>query len=259
MTNDEPKQPGSVTAALLIIGDEILSGRTQDRNIGHIANVLSEAGISLREVRIVPDVECEIIDAVNSLRRRYRYLFTTGGIGPTHDDITTDAIGRAFGVAVNEDERAVEAMRKHAPDAKLSGRRMRMARIPEGATLVDNIVSGAPGYMLENVIVMAGIPRIMQAMMQAVLPRLEKGRKIAARQVRVDAPEGDVAPGLAALQTAFPSVQIGSYPFYEEGSVGTYVVLRSVEPSDLTRALEDLWSLIAEQGFAASDADDGKK
>jgi molybdopterin-biosynthesis enzyme MoeA-like protein len=245
----------TVTAALVVIGEEILSGRTQDANIAYIATHLGKIGIALREVRIVPDLEQEIVGAVNALRPLYTYVFTTGGIGPTHDDITTDAIAKAFGVTVDIDPRAVEAMRKGYSDADLTPTRLRMARIPEGADLIDNPISKAPGFMLENVVVMAGIPRIMQVMLDSVSSRLRTGRKMLSRSVRVDVPEGDAAPGLAALQDAYPTVQIGSYPFFEKGRLGTYVVLRCVDEATLTRAHGDLWKLIEREGFKAADSE----
>ncbi len=244
-----------VTAALLVIGEEILSGRTQDANTGYIAKLLDEAGIALREVRVVPDIEDEIADAVNALRRRFRYVLTTGGIGPTHDDVTTDAIGKAFGVGVAEDPRAIRVFEERYPGEPLSPGRRRMARIPEGAELVANPVSGAPGYMIENVIVMAGIPRIMQAMMEDVLPRLEKGRPVASRSVRVDAPEGNVAGGLAALQQQHPKVQIGSYPFFEETRVGTYVVLRSADTILIEAAITELRAFLVREGMEHAEAE----
>jgi molybdenum cofactor synthesis domain-containing protein len=250
-------QQGSdtVTAALVVIGEEILSGRTQDANIPYIAAYLTRIGILLREVRVVADVESEIVAAVNELRKRFTYVFTTGGIGPTHDDVTTDALAKAFGVEVVVDPEAVSAMRKLFSDEELTPARLRMARIPTGASLIDNAISRAPGYMLENVIVMAGVPRIMQVMLDAVSPRLGKGRPMLSRAVRVDVPEGDVAPGLAELQSAHPEVQIGSYPFFENKRLGTYVVLRSTDTARLDAAEKALWILIAKEGFAAATGD----
>ena len=246
----------TVTAALIVIGEEILSGRTQDANIAYIAAYLTRIGISLREVRVVADVEAEIVAAVNELRARSTYVFTTGGIGPTHDDVTTDAIAKAFGVEVVVDPEAVAAMRRHFSEHELTPARLRMARVPEGATLIDNAISRAPGYMIGNVIVMAGVPRIMQVMLDAVSPRLAKGRPMLARSVRIDAPEGDVAPGLAELQAAHPDVQIGSYPFFENKRLGTYVVLRSCDASKVEAAQTELWKLIHKEGFAAAAAGD---
>ena len=195
------------------------------------------------------------VEALNALRARYTYVFTTGGIGPTHDDVTTDAIAKAFGVEVVTDPEAVAAMRKRFSEQELTSARLRMARIPAGASLIDNAISRAPGYMIGNVIVMAGVPRIMQVMLDAVSPRLSKGRPMLARSVRVDAPEGDVAPGLAELQAAHPKVQIGSYPFFENKRLGTYVVLRSVDSGRLEAAEKALWILIGKEGFAAAAAE----
>jgi molybdenum cofactor synthesis domain-containing protein len=254
--SDQTRNSDTVTAALVVIGEEILSGRTQDANIGYIAAYLGKIGIGLREVRIVPDVEAEIVTAVNDLRPRFAYVFTTGGIGPTHDDVTTDAIGKAFGVKVEIDPRAVEAMRKGYSGLELTPTRLRMARVPSGAELIDNAVSRAPGFMLGNVVVMAGVPRIMQVMLDAVAPRLAKGRPMLARSVRISVPEGDTAPGLAALQLAHAGVQIGSYPFFEKSRLGTYVVLRSVDREALDRAHVALWALIEKQGFIAVAAEE---
>jgi molybdenum cofactor synthesis domain-containing protein len=248
---NQKQSPETVTAALLVIGDEILSGRTRDENISYIASSLTCVGIALREVRVVADLEPEIVAAINELRPRFAYVFSTGGIGPTHDDVTTDAIAKAFGVGVKVDQGAVQAMRKIFNEAELTPARLRMARIPEGAELVDNPISRAPGFMIENVIVMAGVPRIMQVMLDAVMPRLRKGRPLLSRSVRVDVPEGDVAPALAALQESHPDVQIGSYPFFEKRRLGTYVVLRGADAEALGAALKDLWTMIAKEGFKA--------
>jgi molybdopterin-biosynthesis enzyme MoeA-like protein len=241
----------AVTAALVVIGEEILSGRTREENILYIAGYLTPIGISLREVRVIPDLEPEIAAAVNDLRPRFTYVFTTGGIGPTHDDVTTDAIARAFDVPVVVAPEAVAAMRQHFSDKELTPARLRMARIPEGAELIDNAISRAPGFMIGNVIVMAGVPRIMQVMLDAVMPRLAKGRPMLSRSVRIDAPEGDVAPGLSELQSAHPEVQIGSYPFFEEKRLGTYVVLRCADAAKLAAAVAALGALIAKEHFPA--------
>ena len=246
----------TVTAALLVIGEEILSGRTRDENIAYIAAYLTRIGIVLREIRVVADSKAEIAAAVNDLRRRFTYVFTTGGIGPTHDDVTTDAIAMAFGVEVVVDPEAVAAMRKLFSSEELTPARLRMARIPRGAALIDNAISRAPGFMLENVIVMAGVPRIMQVMLDAVTPRLAKGRPILTRSIRLDVPEGDAAPGLAELQASHPEVQIGSYPFFENKRLGTYVVLRSSDEAKLEAAQNALWIFIHNEGFAAASGDD---
>jgi molybdenum cofactor synthesis domain-containing protein len=252
---DQDPAPTTVTAALIVIGEEILSGRTRDENIAYVASYLTRVGIMLREIRVVADIEAEIVAAVNALRPRFTYVFTTGGIGPTHDDITTDAIAKAFAVEVVVDPAAVAAMRQRFSDQELTPARLRMARIPKGAALIDNVLSRAPGFMLENVIVMAGVPRIMQVMLDAVAPRLAKGRPMLSRSVRVDVPEGDVAEGLADLQLAHPEVQIGSYPFFENKRLGTYVVLRSIEVEKLAAAENALWIFIRRERFAASAAD----
>jgi molybdenum cofactor synthesis domain-containing protein len=247
--------PETVTAALIVIGEEILSGRTRDENIAYIASYLTRIGILLREIRVVADIETEIVAAVNALRPHFTYVLTTGGIGPTHDDVTTDAIGKAFGVEVRIDPDAVAAMRQRFSDQELTPARLRMARIPKGASLIDNALSRVPGFMLENVIVMAGVPRIMQVMLDAVAPRLARGRPMLSRSVRIDMPEGDVADGLAKVQAAHPEVQIGSYPFFENKRLGTYIVLRSTDTGQLAAAEKALWIFIREQGFAAAPAD----
>jgi molybdenum cofactor synthesis domain-containing protein len=245
----------TVTAALVAIGEEILSGRTRDANIAYIAAYLTRVGISLREVRIIADLEAAIVAAVSELRDRYTYVFATGGIGPTHDDVTTDAVAKAFGVPVLVDPEAVAAMRKRFTPAELTSARLRMARIPEGASLIDNAISRAPGFMIGNVIVMAGVPNIMQVMLDAVSPRLKKGRPMLSRSVRVDVPEGDAADGLGILQAAHPEVQIGSYPFFQNKRLGTYVVLRSTDEAKLAAAETALWKFIAEAGFPAASGE----
>jgi molybdenum cofactor synthesis domain-containing protein len=229
-----------VTAALLVIGDEILSGRTKDRNIGTVADHCTQIGIRLKEVRIVADDEDAIQTAVRELRKTYDYVFTTGGIGPTHDDITADSIARAFGVPIDIDKRAVALLRERYAEADLTPARLRMARIPEGAELIDNPVSKAPGFQIGNVIVMAGVPAIMQAMLQAVTPRLKTGEKMLSDQVRVAVPEGRIAGPLADCQRAFPDVSMGSYPYFEDGRVGTHLVLRSTDENRLRLAKADL-------------------
>jgi molybdenum cofactor synthesis domain-containing protein len=227
----------TVTAAILVIGDEILSGRTKDKNIGYIAEYLTNIGVDLREVRVVPDVEEEIVAAVNALRSRYTHVFTTGGIGPTHDDITADSIAKAFGVPIDVDERAVKLLLERIPKADLNEARLRMARIPQGAELIENSVSKAPGFSLGNVHVMAGVPTIMQAMLDAVTPRLKTGKKMLSRTLPARAKEGDVAAPLRAMQNRFPDVSMGSYPTFEEG-VGptTTLVLRSRDEARLDEA-----------------------
>ena len=239
-----------ITAALIVIGDEILSGRTKDENIGYVAEYLTAIGIELAEVRVVADLEEHIVEAVNSLRRKCNYVFTTGGIGPTHDDITADSIAKAFGVAIDIDERALAMMKVRYREDQLTPVRLRMARIPEGAELVENSVSMTPGFMLENVIVMAGVPSIMQVMLDAVGPRLERGAVMLTKTIRLIKPEGDVAPGLSDVQDAFSEVSMGSYPFFEQGKLGTNLVLRSTEPALLHEAVDALLKRLKDDGFA---------
>lgn len=246
-----------VTAGVLVIGDEILSGRTKDKNIGYIADYLTAIGIRLREVRIVADIEDEIVAAVNAMREKFDYVFTTGGIGPTHDDITADAVAKAFGVSIDVDPRAVAIMEKRYGPGEFTPARKRMARIPDGADLIKNTVSGAPGFMIGNVIVMAGVPRIMQVMLDDVAPTLRTGAKMVSRTIRVERPEGVVAAGLGRVQEAFPDVSMGSYPFFRKDKLGTHLVLRSTDEARLAEAVADLWSMLREEGFAeyAKDVD----
>jgi len=224
-----------VTAALVVIGDEVLSGRTKDRNIGYVAEKLTETGIQLKEVRIVADDQDAIGEAVNTLRQRHDYVFTTGGIGPTHDDITADAIGAAFGLPVEQDARALDIMRRHFREDQLTPARLRMTRMPVGAALIDNPVSVAPGFSIENVCVMAGVPQIMQGMLDQVLPDLRSGRKILSRTLRVSAKEGDIADVLGEVQALFSDIAIGSYPFHVDNRFGVNVVFRGPD-GDRTEA-----------------------
>ena len=226
-----------VTAALLVIGDEILSGRTKDKNIGYIAEYLTAIGIDLREVRVVPDVEAEIVTAVDALRARYDHVLTTGGIGPTHDDITADAIAKAFAVPIDFDPRAVAILAERYGKADLNEARMRMARIPAGADLILNPISKAPGFSIGNVHVMAGVPSIMQAMLDGLAARLPTGRKMLSRSVPAGMGEGRIAKPLADLQSAYPDVAIGSYPTFEpEIGFTTTLVLRSRDEARLVAA-----------------------
>jgi len=226
-----------LTAAVLVIGDEILSGRTKDKNIGYIAEYLTNIGIDLREVRVVADIEADIVGAVNALRARYDHVFTTGGIGPTHDDITADSIARAFGVPIGVDPRAVALLLERIPKDQLNEARLRMARIPEGATLIENAVSKAPGFTIGNVHVMAGVPAIMQAMLDAVASRLETGQKIHSRSLAAGLKEGDIAGPLGAIQGEYPDVPIGSYPTFDPATgFATTLVLRSRDETRLAAA-----------------------
>jgi len=248
-------KPDRVTAAVLVIGDEILSGRTKDKNLGYIAEYLTHIGIDVCEARVVPDIEDEIITALNALRNRYTYVFTTGGIGPTHDDITADAVARAFGVGISVSEEAVAMLLERIPRQELNDARLRMARIPHGANLIANPVSKAPGFRMENVIVMAGVPAIMQAMLDEVAPTLETAVPLTSQTVEVREKEGDVAAPLRAIQEAMPSVQIGSYPFFEDGVYGTRIVARGRDPEAVRRAAEMIGAMAAELAAAAKSAD----
>jgi len=228
-----------VTAALLVIGDEILSGRTKDKNIGYVAEYLTNLGIDLKEVRIVPDEEPAIVAALNALRSRNTYVFTTGGIGPTHDDITADAVAKAFGVAIDYHPRAVEILeaRLKQTGSVMNEARMRMARMPVGAELVLNKLSAAPGFRIGNVIVMAGVPQVMQVMLDYVALTLKTGAKMLSQTIRADCREGDIGTELGEIASAHAGVIIGSYPFMDEGRfANTHVVLRSRDPQKLAAA-----------------------
>jgi molybdenum cofactor synthesis domain-containing protein len=233
------------TAGLLLIGDEILSGRTKDKNLGYIADYLTALGIDLKEARVVADDENDIIAAVNALRSRYTYVFTTGGIGPTHDDITADAIAKAFGVKIDYDPRAVAILEAHYQPGQLNEARMRMARIPEGAELIENPVSKAPGFRLGGVFVMAGVPKIMQAMMDQLASRLSRGSAIITATVTAYIAEGDLAQPLKEIQDRYPEVTIGSYPFEESGKFGANLVLRSRNDGKIAAAERDVQNMVA--------------
>ena len=252
----QPKE--IVTAATLVIGDEILSGRTKDKNVGYIADYLTAIGIDLKEVRVVADDESAIVDALNMLRAKYTYVFTTGGIGPTHDDITADCVAKAFGVALpyHPDAIALIKERLAKTGGELNEARMRMARIPKGAKLVANKVSGAPGFWIGNVITMAGIPTVMQAMLDEVAPRLKTGTKLMSETIRADLKEGDVGTELGAIAKANPEAIIGSYPFFDEKlGPNTNIVVRSRDPQKLQVvkcAVEEMLAKVRSQLAAAA-------
>ena len=237
-----------VTAALLIIGDEILSGRTKDKNIGTVADTCTAVGIDLKEVRVVPDEEAEIVGALNALRSKYDYVFTTGGIGPTHDDITTDCVAKAFGVPLDVHPEAVAILQERLTKmgGELNEARLRMARIPRGAALVANKISGAPGFWMGNVITMAGIPSVMQAMLDEVLPKLKTGAKILSETMRADAKEGDVGTELGAIAKAHPETIIGSYPFVDERGPNTNIVVRARDADKLAAAKAAVERMLAD-------------
>lgn len=240
---ENPVTPADdITAALLVIGDEILSGRTKDKNIGVIAGRMTEIGIRLREVRVVADDEADIVAAVNALRVRYTYLFTTGGIGPTHDDITADSIAKAFGVPIDIDPRA-RALMQASCDARgveLTPARLRMARLPQGSELVDNPISIAPGFRIGNVIVMAGIPEIMRVMLDAVTPSLKSGKRMLSETIALDRPESQIADLFAAHQQAYPDIAMGSYPAMRDGRPSVELVLRGTDSRRLADAVSGL-------------------
>ncbi|WP_346909893.1 molybdopterin-binding protein [uncultured Roseibium sp.] len=244
MTADKAEE--EVTAGFVVIGDEILSGRTKDKNIGFLADYLTAIGIDLCEVRIVPDVTERIVEAVNALRSRYTYVFTSGGIGPTHDDITADSIAEAFGVGIDVDPRAKAILEAHFPAGQLTPARLRMARIPDGADLIANAVSKAPGFRIENVHVMAGVPSIMQAMLDAIAPTLKTGRKMLSRTVDADLPESRIAERLRDIQNAFPETLIGSYPRATDGRFTTQIVVRSRDETVMNRAADAVADAVRE-------------
>ena len=230
-------------AAMLVIGDEILSGRTRDANMHHLANELTDAGITLAEVRVVSDTKPAIVAAVQALSANYAYLFTSGGIGPTHDDITADCIAEAFGrtIDVREDARTMleDHYRKSGTD--LNAARLRMARIPEGALLIENPVSVAPGFIVENVYVMAGVPSVFKAMVASVLPTLTGGAPLISKTLKVKRGEGDIAGPLGILAEEFPDLSMGSYPFQnKDGRYGSNIVIRGADEQAVTQAIDTL-------------------
>ena len=241
-----PRRRPFVTAALLVIGSKILSGRTKDQNVGYIAEYLTAVGIDLKEVRVVGDEETAIVDALNALRHRWTYVLTTGGIGPTHGDITADRVAKAFGVPIDSDPRALAILHEwvKTTGAEMNEVRLRMTRIPKGAELILNKVSGAPGFWIGNVIVMAGVPSIMQAMLDEVAPKLKIGVRMFSETVRADAREGDIGMQLGEIAKANPGIAIGSYPFFDpQHGANTNVVLRARDAQKLAQAkhaIEDM-------------------
>jgi molybdenum cofactor synthesis domain-containing protein len=259
MTGAAESKGDIVTAALLVIGDEILSGRTKDKNIGYTAEFLTAIGIDLKEVRVVPDEEPEIVAALNALRARYAYVFTTGGIGPTHDDITADAVAKAFGVPIDYHPQAVEILRARLTQTGgvMNDARMRMTRMPAGAELVLNKISAAPGFRIENVIVMAGIPAVMQAMLDYVAPQLKTGAKMLSVSVQADCREGDIGTELGAIAKANPDVIIGSYPFMDERGANAHVVMRSRDPQRLAAVKADVEAMLGRMHAALAAGQKG--
>jgi molybdenum cofactor synthesis domain-containing protein len=237
-----------VTAAMLVIGDEILSGRTQDSNFAYIARFLGALGIDLCEGRIVPDIEAEIVAAVNALRARYTYVFTSGGIGPTHDDITADAVARAFGVGISHHPEAMAMLGARYKPGEFNEMRQRMARIPHSASLILNSVSTAPGFQIGNVFVMAGVPMVFKAMLEDVAPRLRRGALVVSATVSARVAEGRIAGPLARVQKAHRTVAIGSYPFYREDGFGVQLVVRGRDGEAVEAAARALEETVRAEG-----------
>lgn len=235
-----------ITAAMIVIGDEILSGRTKDQNIGHLADVMTAIGIDLKEVRVVSDEEDDIVAAVNALRARYTYLFTTGGIGPTHDDITADSVSKAFGVPCEYDDRAYAMLEAHYAKRgiEFTEARKRMARLPRGADHIDNPVSLAPGFRIGNVHVMAGVPAIFQAMLDSVVPTLRTGQKLLSATVHCPFGEGIIGGPLGEIQKANPDTIIGSYPKYLDGAFWTELVVRARSQDMLDRVTAEVQAMV---------------
>ncbi len=245
---------GPVTAAVLIIGNEILSGRTKDANLPYLGERLSELGIRLAEARVVADLKDEIVAAVNALRQRYTYVFTTGGIGPTHDDITAECVAAAFGRPLIRNPEALALLQAHYAPGDLNEARLRMANTPEGATLIENPISHAPGFRMENVHVLAGVPAIMRAMFDSLAPGLTGGPPLRSRTVTSKLPEGALAAGLGALQVRYPEVDIGSYPSFRDGRPSVAVVLRATDEPRLAAAAEEVGALIRGLGAEPREA-----
>lgn len=234
------------TAGVLLIGDEILSGRTKDKNLGYIADFLTARGIDLKEARVVCDEEVEIVAALNAMRGRYTYVFTTGGIGPTHDDITADAVAKAFDVPIEREARAVKLLEDFYREVgrEATPARMRMARMPVGAEHIDNAISRAPGFRVGNVFVMAGVPKIMQAMLEEAGKQLAGGVQMASRTLVAHVPEGDIGGPLMDIQARFENVSIGSYPFETGTGYGSNIVLRSRDEARLDQAEREVSEML---------------
>ncbi len=240
-----------ITAAILVIGDEILSGRTQDSNSNTIANFLQPFGIALKEIRVIGDKEHEIIASLNALRTRYDYVFTTGGIGPTHDDITADAVAKAFGVNIGIRDDAIDMMLNRYNRDELTEARLRMARIPDGASLVKNPVSFAPGFQMENVFVMAGVPNIMRAMLDDIAPRLKTGKVIIAKTIKADnLREGDIAKPLGEIAKKYPTLSFGSYPWFRGDGYGAQLVVRGNDEELLEAGINEVVEMLKTLGLS---------
>ena len=243
-----------VTASVVIIGNEILSGRTQDTNLAHIALQLNEWGVRVREARVVPDVLETVVAAVNEARAAFDYVFTTGGIGPTHDDITVDCIAAAFDVPVVVSEEIAAVIRRRPAPPHVMESRMRMARIPRGASLVPNPTGGPQGFRMDNVFVMAGIPAVMQAMLSTLGDQLEGGSVVHSRSVTAHLGESEIADGLEDIQRRYPHIDLGSYPFYRDNVYGTTLVMRGADETALERVLAEVRGIIEARGAVPRDA-----
>jgi molybdenum cofactor synthesis domain-containing protein len=246
--NEADPAPEMVSACVLIIGNEILSGRTQDANLAFLARGLNEAGIRLREARVIPDDAQTIISTVNEARGKFDYVFTTGGIGPTHDDITAPAIAEAFGVPLILHPEAKRILESHYPPGGLNEARLRMAQVPEGAVLLPNPISRAPGFRIGNVFVLPGVPQIMQAIFNELKHRLKGGAKVLSRSVSCSLAEGTIAQDLGALQTRYSDLEIGSYPYFRRSDFGVTLVVRGTERERIAAAVGELKALIRALG-----------
>jgi molybdenum cofactor synthesis domain-containing protein len=255
-----PKDQKTVRAALVIIGDEILSGRTEDANLNYLARWLGEVGITLAEVRVVADDQDDVVRAVNDCRPRYDYVFTTGGIGPTHDDITAQCIAAAFNVPLQVNAEARRILEGYSGEGHVNEARMRMAQVPAGATLIDNPVSAAPGFQMDNVFVLAGIPVVMQAMLEKLRDRLEGGARVTTRSLTVHAGESNIAAVLGAVQECHGSLSLGSYPFFRQskegrGRVGTCLVFRGVDGGEIDVAMGEIKAALEQLSVEFEDGE----
>ncbi|MBT7333078.1 MAG: competence/damage-inducible protein A [Gammaproteobacteria bacterium] len=247
-----------VTACILIIGNEILSGRTQDINLNHIATTLGEWGIAVREARVIPDVAQVIIDAIKSTRSQFDYIFTTGGIGPTHDDITAECVARAFDVDLIQDQTIAERIQQRPAPEEIMESRLLMARVPKGATLIDNPTGGPQGFVMHNVYVMAGIPRIMQGMLSTLAGQLKTGPVVKSRSIRAYLGESEISKTLGAIQAQFLELDIGSYPFAHEQRYGTTLVIRGIDQAAIESAAQAIMAAVSAAGQTPEDLGPGQ-
>ena len=244
-----------VTACALVIGNEVLSGRTKDANLNWIAQRCTEIGISLAEARVIPDFEDVIVDAINECRTKYDYVFTTGGIGPTHDDITAASVAKAFGVQIERRKEAVELLETFIKKENLNEARLKMAEMPIGAELIYNPISRAPGFRMENVYVMAGVPSIMRSMFDGFAESLMSGKKVLSQSVACYLPEGALAKGLSEIQGRYPDVDVGSYPFMRSGKFGSTLISRGIEKDEVEKVVKEIKAMITELGGEPIDED----